>query len=108
MTTHRSVAAVEFVRFASTSRDVQLALAKRHSLAPTLKAAYHDVADDPMLALLARVLPTAKPRPTTPEWTTISAELQQRIFAAYTDEREPGEAPFIALRNFLVATVAGR
>jgi multiple sugar transport system substrate-binding protein len=101
-------AAVEFVRFVSTSRDVQLTLAKRHSLAPTLKAAYQDVADDPLLALLAAALPTAKPRPATPEWATISAELQQRIFAAYTGKREPEEAPFTELRNFLVATVAGR
>lgn len=101
-------AAVEFVRFVSNSREVQLALAKRHSLAPTLKAAYHDVADDPLLALLARVLPTAKPRPATPEWATISAELQQRIFAAYTGEREPTTAAVDELRNFLVATVEGR
>ncbi|MGH3997845.1 MAG: extracellular solute-binding protein, partial [Pseudonocardiaceae bacterium] len=101
-------AAVEFVRFASTSQDVQLALAKRHSMAPTLKAVYYDVADDPLLALLATALPTAKPRPATPEWATISAELQQRIFAAYTGEREPEEALFIALREFLVATVQGR
>ncbi|MGH3935926.1 MAG: ABC transporter substrate-binding protein, partial [Pseudonocardiaceae bacterium] len=101
-------AAIEFVRFASTSRDVQLALAPRHSLAPTLKAAYHHVADDPMMALLATLLPAAKPRPATPEWATISAELQQRIFAAYTSEREPDEALFVALREFLVATVQGR
>ncbi|MGH4010279.1 MAG: ABC transporter substrate-binding protein [Pseudonocardiaceae bacterium] len=101
-------AAIEFVRFAATSRDAQLALAKRHSLAPTLTAAYHDLASDPMMALLAKLLPTAKPRPATPEWATISAELQQRIFAAYTGEREPGEAPFTALQNFLVATVTGR
>ena len=101
-------AATEFVRFVSTSRDVHLALAQQHSLAPTLTAAYHDLTSDPMMALLAKLLPTAKPRPATPEWTTISAELQRRIFAAYTSEREPGEAPFTALRNFLVATVASR
>ncbi|MGH4006558.1 MAG: ABC transporter substrate-binding protein, partial [Pseudonocardiaceae bacterium] len=83
-------AATEFVRFAATSRDAQLALAQRHSQAPTLTAAYHDLASDPMMALLAKLLPTAKPRPATPEWATISAELQQRIFAAYTGEREPG------------------
>jgi multiple sugar transport system substrate-binding protein len=100
-------AAIEFVRFVATSRDVQLALAKRHSLAPTLKTVYHDVADDPMLALLAKALPTAEPRPATPEWFTISAELQQRIFTAYTSEREPEQALFTALREFLIATVQG-
>ncbi len=101
-------AATEFVRFVSNSRDVQLALAQQHSQAPTLTAAYRDLASDPMLALLTTVLPAAKPRPATPEWFTISAELQQRIFDAYTSEREPEEALFIALREFLVATVQGR
>ena len=101
-------AATEFVRFVSTSRDMQLALAQRHSLAPTMAAAYHDLASDPMMALLAKVLPTAKPRPATPEWFTISAELQQRIFAAYTGDREPTAAAVEALRKFLVAMVQGR
>jgi multiple sugar transport system substrate-binding protein len=101
-------AATEFVRFVSTSRDMQLALAQRHSLAPTMAAAYHDLASDPMMALLAKVLPTAKPRPATPEWFTISAELQQRIFAAYTGDREPTAAAVEALRKFLVATIQGR
>jgi multiple sugar transport system substrate-binding protein len=101
-------AATEFVRFVSTSRDMQLALAQRHSMAPTMAAAYHDLASDPMMALLAKVLPTAKPRPATPEWFTISAELQQRIFAAYTGDREPTAAAVEALRKFLVATIQGR
>jgi multiple sugar transport system substrate-binding protein len=99
-------AATEFVRFVSTSRDVQLGLAQRHSLAPTLKVVYHDLATDPMVALLATVLPSAKPRPATPEWTTISAEMQQQIFAAYTGNRDP-EAAVDDLRNFLIATTTG-
>lgn len=98
-------AATEFVRFVSTSRDMQLSLAQRHSLAPTMAAAYHHLASDPMMALLATVLPTAKPRPATPEWTTISAEMQQQIFAAYTGIRDPKVA-VEALRTFLVATIA--
>jgi multiple sugar transport system substrate-binding protein len=102
-------AASEFVRFVSTSRDAQRALAQRHSLAPTMAALYHDtdLAKDPMMALLAKVLPTAKPRPATPEWATVSAEMQQQIFAAYTGIREPKEA-VEALRKLLVATVAGQ
>jgi multiple sugar transport system substrate-binding protein len=97
-------AATEFVRLVSTSRDVQLALAQRHSMAPTLKTAYRDLAADPMMVVLAQVLPTAKPRPATVEWFSISAEMQQQIFAAYTGSREPKTA-VEALRNFLVATV---
>ncbi len=102
-------AATEFVRFVSTSRDMQRALAQRHSLAPTMAVVYHDVdlASDPMMALLATVLPTAKPRPATPEWATVSAEMQQQIFAAYTGIRDPKVA-VEALRRFLVATITGR
>lgn len=96
-------AATEFVRMASTSRDIQLGQAQRHSLVPTLRTAYRDLAADPMMALLAKVLPTARPRPATPEWATISAEMQQQIFAAYTGDRDP-RAAVEALRNFLVAT----
>jgi multiple sugar transport system substrate-binding protein len=99
-------AATEFARFVSTSRDMQLGLAQRHSMAPTLQVAYHDLAADPMVALLAKVLPTAKPRPATPEWNTISAEMQQQIFAAYTGSQDP-EAAVAVLRSFLDATVTG-
>jgi multiple sugar transport system substrate-binding protein len=94
-------AATEFVRLVATSRDVQIDQAQRHSLAPTLRAAYRDLAADPMMALLAKVLPTAKSRPATPEWATISAEMQQQIFAAYTGHRDP-QAAVAALRNFLL------
>lgn len=98
-------AAIEFVRHVSTSHPVQPPQAQRNSTAPTLKAAYRDRASDPMIALLAKVLPTAKPRPATPHWATISAEIQQQIFAAYaTGDREP-RAAVESLRNFLVATV---
>jgi multiple sugar transport system substrate-binding protein len=99
-------AATEFVRFVATSREVQRELAQRHSLAPTLKAAYHDLTADPMIALLAKVLPSAKPRPATPAWATISAEMQRQIFAAYTGNQDP-EVAVEALRNFLIATVRG-
>jgi multiple sugar transport system substrate-binding protein len=100
-------AATEFVRFVSTSREMQRSLAQRHSVPPTMAAAYHDLASDPMMALLAKVLPTAKPRPATPEWATVVAEMQQQIFAAYTGIRDPKVA-VEALRRFLVATIADR
>jgi multiple sugar transport system substrate-binding protein len=100
-------AATEFVRFVSTSREMQRSLAQRHSVAPTMAAAYHDLASDPMMALLAKVLPTAKPRPATPQWATVVAEMQQQIFAAYTGIRDPKVA-VEALRRFLVATIGDR
>jgi multiple sugar transport system substrate-binding protein len=93
--------ATEFVRYVSAARDVQLGLA-----APTLKVAYHDLAADPMMALLAKVLPTARPRPATTEWATISAEMQLQIYAAYTGDSPP-QSSVGALRSFLVATVNG-
>ena len=100
-------AATEFVRFVSTSREVQRELAEQHSLAPTLKATYADLSGDPLVDLLATVLPTAKPRPAIPEWTTISEEMQQQIFAAYTGDPDP--APEIdALLDFLDATITDR
>ncbi|MGH3550707.1 MAG: ABC transporter substrate-binding protein [Pseudonocardiaceae bacterium] len=98
--------AKEFVRFASTSPEVQLMLAQRYSRPPTLKVAYHDLAADPVMALLATVLPTAKPRPATTYWATISAEMQQQIFAAYTGGSDPA-GTVGALRHFLIATVNG-
>jgi len=99
-------AATEFVRFVCTSQEVQRRLAQRHSLAPALKAAYHELAADPMVALLARVLPTAKPRPVIPQWATISAEMQRQVFAAYTGAREPKIAAE-ELRAFLIAIING-
>ncbi len=57
--------------------------------------------------LLAAVLPTAKARPAVPEWTTISEEMQQQIFAAYTGDPDP--VPEIdALRRFIGATTQER
>jgi multiple sugar transport system substrate-binding protein len=101
---HNIPAATEFARFASTSREVQLATFQRQSLAPTMAAVYRDLAADPLIALLTEVLPTAKPRPATTQWATISAEMQQQIFAAYTGATDPKVA-VDALRNFLIATV---
>jgi multiple sugar transport system substrate-binding protein len=99
-------AATEFVRFVATSREVQRRLAQQHSLAPTLRATYDDLAADPLMALLPRVFPAAKPRPGTPEWATISAEMQRQIFAAYTGARE-SKIAVEELRSFLVAIVNG-
>ncbi|MGH3978663.1 MAG: ABC transporter substrate-binding protein [Pseudonocardiaceae bacterium] len=98
-------AAKEFVRWVSTSPQVQRLLAQQYSRAPTLASMYDELAGDPVLARLDQVLPNARPRPPTPEWTSISEEIQQQIFAAYHGNQEP-EAAVDAIRNYLVATAA--
>ncbi|HEY2763152.1 MAG TPA: ABC transporter substrate-binding protein [Pseudonocardiaceae bacterium] len=99
-------AAIEFVRFVSTARQVQQTLGQSYSLAPTMRAVYENPDGDPMLALLDQVLGTAKPRPATPQWSVISAQMQQLIFSAYTGTRDPGNAAR-AMRRFLDATTQG-
>jgi hypothetical protein len=86
---------------------VQLGLAQRHSRPPTLTSAYRELAADPMMGLLTKILPAVKARPVTPDWTTISIEMQQQIFAAYsTGDTEP-QVAVTALQDFLGATVKG-
>jgi multiple sugar transport system substrate-binding protein len=99
-------AAADFVHFVSTSKEVQRILAE-HSYAPTLRETYTEMKGDPLIDLLDSVLPDSKPRPADPEWTTISEEMQQQIFAAYTGDGDPG--PEIdALRAYLAATAEDR
>lgn len=98
-------AAVEFVRFVSTSPEVQRYLATQHSLAPAMASVYDELSSDPLMQQLDQVLPTAQPRPPTPEWSTISEEIQQQVFAAYTGD-EDVRPTIAALREFLVATGA--
>jgi multiple sugar transport system substrate-binding protein len=52
------------------------------------------------MALLAEVLPHAKPRPPTPNWASISDEIQQQVFPAYTTDR-PAPKAVEAIRAFL-------
>ena len=98
--------AKEFVRFASTTREVQRDLALKHSLPPTMTSVYDDLADDPVMALLGKVLPQSRPRPPTPEWSSISDEIQQQVFPAYNGEGDPGPA-LKAIHRFLQLTLAG-
>jgi multiple sugar transport system substrate-binding protein len=98
--------ALEFVEFVSTSREVQVQMARRYSIAPTIEAAYDDLADNKLMRLLHEVLPTARPRPATPEWVTISEEMQQQIYAAYRGRDAPDQA-IGNLREFLRTTVEG-
>jgi maltose-binding protein MalE len=113
--THNVSAAIEFVRFVSTSPEAQKALATEFSRAPTREEIYTELADDPdypmdlktLTNLLYTVLKTAKHRPTIPEWTTISEEMQQQIFAAYTGDDNP-KPEMEMLQKFLINTVQGR
>jgi len=99
--------AVEFVEFVATSPDVQRMIAQRYSLAPTLRSTYEDLADDPMMTLLARVLPHARPRPPSPEWPSLSEEIQQQVFTAYTGKQDPAQA-VNDLRSVLASTTESR
>jgi multiple sugar transport system substrate-binding protein len=98
-------AAKEFVRFASTTPDVQRSLAQRYSEAPTMASVYRDLGGDPVMALLGRVLPSAKPRPPTPQWAAVSEVIQREVFAAYNGERDP-RAAVAAIRAVLESTIA--
>lgn len=99
--------ATEFVRFVATSPDVQRLLAEKHSLAPTLRSTYRDLAGDPMIDLLTATLPLARPRPPSPVWPALSEEIQQQVFATYTGE-QPVTATVGDLRAVLGSTVADR
>ncbi|MGH8901742.1 MAG: ABC transporter substrate-binding protein [Egibacteraceae bacterium] len=96
-------AAKKFMLFASTSPDVQRNLG-RHWEPPTMASVYGEMADDPMMAQLAKVLSDAKPRPPVPEWSAISEEIQRQVFPAYNGQRDPKEA-VEAVRAFLESTV---
>ncbi|MGH8907870.1 MAG: ABC transporter substrate-binding protein [Egibacteraceae bacterium] len=97
-------AAKQFVRFASTNPDVQRNLGV-YSVPPTLASVYQDLAADPVMAQLRRILPDAKPRPPAPNWNAISEEIQRQVFPAYNGQRDPGEA-IAAIRAFLEATLS--
>jgi multiple sugar transport system substrate-binding protein len=98
-------AAKEFVRFISTTADVQRNLGTQHSLAPTMASVYDDLAGDPVMALLGQILPDAKPRPSTPDWNAISEEIQRQVFPAYNGQRDP-RAAVEAVRVFLESTLS--
>lgn len=93
--------AKEFVKFASTNRDVQVYLASV-SRAPTMASIYTDpeLSTNPVIALVGEVLPHARARPSTPEWSAISAEIQQELYPAYSAQGAPADA-VDAIRAFL-------
>lgn len=85
-------AAKEFVVWAATDPEVQTMLATEASVPPTLASVYEELGDDPVMALLGKVLPDAKPRPPAPQWNEISVEMQRSLFPAYNGEADPAEA----------------
>lgn len=97
-------AATEFVRFASTDPGVQRGLAQRWSSAPTAAATYDELATDPVIALLKRVLPGARTRPVTAEWSEISEDIQQQVVAGTLGTTDPPSA-VAALHRLIDATV---
>lgn len=99
--------AKEFVEFASTDPDVQRLLAQKHALAPAMASVYTDLSVDPLMELVGRVLPRAKPRPPVPDWSAISDEIQQQVFPSYVGQRDQKQA-VKAIRKFLELTVAER
>jgi multiple sugar transport system substrate-binding protein len=98
-------AAQEFVRFATTDRDVQRRLAQRWSMAPAAAAVYDDLADDPVMAVLRQVLPAARTRPVTPVWAEISEEAQEQIVAGTLGRSRPADA-VTTLKDLAQATVS--
>jgi len=67
-------------------------LATDASLPPTMESVYEELSDDPVMALLAEVLPDAKPRPPSPQWNEISVEMQRALFPAYNGDGDPADA----------------
>jgi multiple sugar transport system substrate-binding protein len=114
--------AKEFVKFASTNRDVQGYLASK-SRAPTMRCMYlgtysgmcsgpggvtghpHPAGKDPVIALVGKVLPHARARPSTPEWSDISAEIQQELYPVYSAQGAPDDA-VDAIRTYLKRVVS--
>ena len=94
-----------FVEFASTTPSVQRMLAER-SVPPAMGSIYAEKADEPVMALLGRVLPEARPRPPVARWSAVSDEIQQHVFPAYNGQRDPARA-VADVRTFL-ELAAGR
>jgi multiple sugar transport system substrate-binding protein len=97
-------AAKDFVVWAATNEEVQTMLATDASLPPTMESVYEELSDDPVMALLAEVLPDAKPRPPSPQWNEISVEMQRALFPAYNGDADPQQASQ-TVNDFLETTV---
>lgn len=74
--------AKEFVTWAATDPDAQKILGE-DALPPVRQDTYDQLSDDPVMKLLAEVLPQSKPRPPVPAYNFLSQDIQQTIFPAY-------------------------
>jgi multiple sugar transport system substrate-binding protein len=81
-----------FVVWAATDPQAQRLLATQGSVPPTLASVYEELAGDPVMAMLGQVLPDARPRPPSPNWSDISLEMQRQLFDAYNGEADPRTA----------------
>jgi multiple sugar transport system substrate-binding protein len=79
---NRTDLAKKFVVWAATHPGPQGLLAKRGT-PPTMATAYDKFQNDPVMALLGKVLAEAKPRPPSPAWNEISVKMQHTLFDAY-------------------------
>lgn len=93
-----------FVVWAATDPEAQRLLATQGSVPPTMASVYDDLASDPVMALLGQVLADARPRPPSPDWNSISLEMQRQLFDAYNGESDAAAAAQ-NVRDFLEGTI---
>ncbi|MGH2602401.1 MAG: ABC transporter substrate-binding protein [Dehalococcoidia bacterium] len=96
-------AAKEFAVWAATDPEVQT-MYGQGNLPPVLEATYEELSDDKVMATLAEILPSAKPRPPSPEWANISIEMQEQLFPAY-NEGGDAQATVDSITEFLQGTI---
>lgn len=82
--------AKEFVVWAGTDPDAQELLGKE-ALPPVREDTYEELQDDPVMALLAEVLPQSRPRPPLPAYNFLSQDIQRAVFAAYNSDVDVAE-----------------
>ena len=82
--------AKEFVVWAGTDPDAQELLGNE-ALPPVREDTYEELQDDPVMALLAEVLPQSRPRPPLPAYNFLSQDIQRAVFAAYNSDVDVAE-----------------
>ena len=98
-------AAKQFALWAGTNAEAQQMYGKGN-LPPVLEETYQELSDDKVMATLSELLPDARPRPPSPQWSQISIEMQEQIFPAYTQGGDP-QATVDSITEFLEGTIEG-
>lgn len=83
------VAAQDFVRFATTTLQVQWYIARHFRQAPALEAAYDAPGEDPLMPVIGDALASARGRPVTPYWAAISEDMQRVVYRGYVLNEDP-------------------